>query len=189
MDTRAKTRIINSPTPVAMPSMRGYSPRAERRTFGVGSSIPHPVLQFQREREHGRKMSLRNLFRMVGLAVAVATTGQVQAGFINNSSGLSNPSTTITFDEFVFSAGTSITTQYSTLNVTFSPKLVYDAVTLVAPNISGHRLGNQPGIFPPYINPFSIKFSSLQSDVAFAMTTDPTTTTFEAFNNGVLSQF
>ena len=114
------------------------------------------------------------------VAVLVAMAGQVQAGVITNDFGLSNPAQTITFDEFVFPAGTSITNEYSSLGVTFSPNLVYNAQEGSFPNISGNRLGN----YDPTVNPFFISFSNIQNEAAFAMVTNTGTSTFTALLNG-----
>lgn len=120
------------------------------------------------------------------VAVLIAMAGQVQAGIITNNSGLSNPAQTITFDEFVFASGTSITNQYSSLGVTFSPNLVYNPQLADYPNITGNRLGNFVISSPstPYANPFFISFSTIQNEVAFAMVTNPGTSTFTALLNG-----
>jgi len=117
------------------------------------------------------------------MVMAVATAGQAQAGFITNNFGLSNPAQTITFDEFVFTTGTSITNQYSSLGVTFSPNLFYSPNTSIFPNMNGNRLGNFWSSVNS-ANPFSILFSTIQNDAAFAMVTNQGTSTFTALLNG-----
>lgn len=123
---------------------------------------------------------------MAGAAVLAAAAAQSEAAPITNGFGLSSPAQTITFDEFVFPAGTSITTEYSSLGVTFSPNLVYDAQLGGFPNVSGHRLGN----FNPIVDPFFIVFSTPQTEAAFAMVTNPGTSTFTALiGSTVVSSF
>ena len=85
--------------------------------------------------------------------------GQAAATSINNTFGLPSPAQTIAFDEFVFSSGTPITNQYSSLGVTFTTGIKYDFQVTTFPNIIGHRVGN----FQPISNPFSINFESFSA--------------------------
>jgi hypothetical protein len=116
------------------------------------------------------------------VAVLVATTVQVKAAIITNDFGLSDPAQMITFDEFVFAANTPITNEYSSLGVTFSPNLFYDSQLGDLPNISGHRLGNFTSTVT--VNPFFISFLTVQDQAAFAMVTNPGTSTFTALLGG-----
>jgi hypothetical protein len=123
---------------------------------------------------------------VAALAAVTAGTIPAQAAFLNNATGLSNPSRLITFGEFVFTQNTSITSQYSGLGVTFSPNLYYNPSGAFAgiPNISqdGRRLGNFGG---PVVDPFTINFTSQVTAASFAMGTVAANTTFIALLDGV----
>ena len=113
--------------------------------------------------------------------------GHVQAATLNNTTGIVSPAQTITFDELVFANNTTITLQYSSLGATFSPNLYYDPSGKNAynsvPNISGNYLAN---FYPGYVDPFNINFSIAQTNAAFALATNPGTTTFNAYLGGTL---
>jgi len=105
----------------------------------------------------------------------------VQATSIVNNFGLSSPASTLTFDEIVFPQGTAIDTQYSAYGETFTSFLIYDTMGVVSfPGITGHYLGN----FNLVVNPFSIFFTTQQTEAAFGMATYPSQTTFTALLNG-----
>lgn len=114
----------------------------------------------------------------------------VQAASLNNSTGISNPATTITFSEVLLADGTPLTNQYSSLGVTFT-NLFYNAT-----------IGGFPNINPPaatnfanngngnIINPLLISFTQLQSQAAFSVVTNPGSSNFEALlNNIVIDSF
>ena len=117
---------------------------------------------------------------VVTLALFLSHAERACATSIVNNSGLASPAQTITFSEFVFPSLTPITDQYSSLGVTFSPGMFYDP---------------QPGFFPTASlgdfdfsvtnNPVSILFAQDQTGAAFAMLTNPGTSTFEALLSGV----
>ena len=108
-----------------------------------------------------------------------------QAASLNNSTGISNPGTTITFSEFSLTRNTALTNQYSSLGVTFTG-LFYDPEKSAAPNIDPPNAGN----FSPVTNPFLISFAQLQSGAAFSLISQLVSTTFEAlFENTVVDSF
>ncbi len=122
--------------------------------------------------------------RRFGLA-CVATVGLLlstvfaaQATFIQNTFGLSDPHSTITFTEHVFGDGYAITTEYADLGVEFLPfaysfPSICECVTSFIPytqETQGLRL---------------IKFSQPQTEAAFAFGTYPgTVATFQALLGG-----
>jgi len=118
------------------------------------------------------------------VAAALVTVSSVaQAQFFVNTFGLTSPISTVTFSEFAFAQGTSITNEFSSLGVTLSPGLQYNSQggTFGFSGITGDYVGNNGGQF---INPFSILFNSAQTAAAFAAATNPTTTFFEALLGG-----
>jgi hypothetical protein len=97
--------------------------------------------------------------------------------------GLPSPTTLLTFDEVVLPNNTIVTNQYQTFGVTFSPNLVYNSQGQVNfPNVTGNNLGN---FAPGLVDPFFIDFTTDVSAAAFAMVTNPTTSTFTALLNNV----
>ncbi len=116
---------------------------------------------------------------LCSLVLILSFTGNVAATSITNNFGLSSPAITITFDEFSIPTNTVITNQYDTLGVNFSPNL-FQGIDNASPNMSGGAMIN-------YINPvapFSILFNADQTEAAFAMVTNPTSTTFSAYLDG-----
>jgi hypothetical protein len=123
------------------------------------------------------------------VAAALLWAGPGNAVSINNGSGL--PAPPITFsgappDELpLFSAGTSITDQFSSLGVTFSTPpdtfVIYqDPAPGQLDGIQGNHLSNNLSA-----NPFSIRFTVPQTNAAFALATAPTPgTVFEALYQG-----
>jgi hypothetical protein len=120
------------------------------------------------------------------IAAAVATTS-ADAGFIQNSYGLSSPAQLITFEEHVLAGNTALSNQYSAEGVTFT------GMTYSPEDLSGfgysHIVGHDAGNFPPVENPFSIHFVTPTSAAAFALISNPgELTTFEAYMAGVLQE-
>ena len=132
----------------------------------------------------------RILRRSLGVLLALVATGTsampASAAFLQNSTGLSNPTKTIAFEEIVFPDTTAITNQYASLGATFAPQLYYssDGADFYNgfPNISGNYLSN---FYPGPENPISIKFNTAVTSAAFAMITYPGTSTFTALYQGV----
>lgn len=76
------------------------------------------------------------------LAGSGMTALPAHAQFFQNSTGLSNPARTITFDEVVLAKSSLVTNQYSFLGVTFSGVTYDPDTTNFNANITGHRIGN-----------------------------------------------
>lgn len=107
------------------------------------------------------------------------------AAAIFDSTGLTNPADTITFDENVFTPGHVLTYQYTDHGVQFSPNLVY-GFPQNEPPVSGNLLRN---FFPngggPFQGaPFSVKFDDVQTRAAFALNMVPGTVELIARRNG-----
>ena len=130
----------------------------------------------------------RRQFLMKQVLIAICTLfafgmGQARAGAINDSAtGLASPAQTITFSEINLPTDTAVTTQYSSLGVSFSPNVYYD------PQL-GFGFTNDIGNFtfptqPAVVNPLVMSFSSPESAVAFQMTADSTPFLFQAFLGG-----
>jgi hypothetical protein len=109
-----------------------------------------------------------------------------QAGPIANTTGLSSPNTTITFSELSFALGAPITSEFSAYGVVFSPSGWYDAqgVTSCCNGIVADYIANFTGPPAPISNPWSILFTADQTEVAFALATNPGTATFTALLGG-----
>lgn len=148
------------------------------------------------------------------LCPGLVKTNKVRAASLNNTFGLSNPSTVITFSEFIpqppftivgsTSRGPirllpSITTEYSNLGIIFK-NLYYSVLTPSRgisdpepiPNFEGAGLVNTNAFAPPGFSPFqitypvaSIKFLQNQSQAAFALLTSAETTALTALLDGV----
>lgn len=112
-----------------------------------------------------------------------------QAASLNNSTGILNPATTITFSEVPLADGTRLTNQYSSLGVTFTD-LFYNTSTLGIPNINSPAASNFNTSAIIISNPFLISFTQLQSQAAFSIGTNPGLSNFEALlNNIVIDSF
>jgi hypothetical protein len=109
-----------------------------------------------------------------------------QAGPIANTTGLSSPNTIITFSELSFAQGTPITSEFSAYGVVLSPPVWYDSqgVSSCCSGIVSDYVANFSTIPVSISNPFSILFTADQTEVAFALATNPTTTTFTALLGG-----
>lgn len=128
---------------------------------------------------------MRNGSIVSGLVIATLlsiTSLNVAATPIINNTGIASPARTISFSESTFPTGTEITNQYASLGATFSPGLFYDVQPIFFPTDFLANF-NVSGLF---YNPASIVFSQDQTAAAFAMQTNPGTSTFEALLNGVV---
>ncbi len=129
-------------------------------------------------------------FRMTsfgGVALYLLFSVPTFAGTLNNGSGLSSPSETITFSEDVLPNGTLVTNQWAAFGVTFSG-LTYNGTNAGPfPNVDSNDLSNfdTSGTVLGNGNPFSIFFTTPQTAVAFALITDTGTSTITAKLNGV----
>jgi len=133
------------------------------------------------------EINMKNiLYGIVTFAMSFA----VNSSPIINGVGLSSPSSTITFDEFVLATGTSVDAQYSSLGVTFTPGLNYSPLgsAISFPGITGNHIGNFTNFSSAStVNPYSIFFTSNQTEAAIGYATStPAQSTFSAFLGGVL---
>ncbi len=98
-----------------------------------------------------------------------------QASLIQNDFGLTDSHSTITFNEHIFLDGTTITTEYSDLGVTFSPYAIYWS--------PGSIQSFWPNAPAPALR--MIQFTQPQSEAAFQFFTYPGSQfTFQALLNG-----
>lgn len=127
---------------------------------------------------------MSTLVRVILSALLISSGGTLWAAPITNDIGLAAPTSTITFDELIFSQGTEITDQYASFGVTFESLVYYDSQGDASfPGVETHYVGNNS---TPRINPFSILFTSPQTAAAFGIATNPATTAFTAKLNGVI---
>jgi hypothetical protein len=122
----------------------------------------------------------------IGLLLFGVGAGNASATPISGSlTGLSDPHTTITFDEHVFPEDTSLTNEYSDVGVTFSPSIYYDPQ--ICCGVDGHDIGNFTfATQPNTVNPVTMTFSSVRTGVAFGMGADSANYTFSAYLGGNL---
>lgn len=148
-----------------------------------------PLTEMKSQSQVGPQTSLNDAsifwkFLSLVFAGAILIASQISAiatSFTNNF-GLASPPQTITFDEFVLPDGTPITSQYSSLGVSFSPNLYLNSQGQASfPGIFENNAAN----FDPVVNPFQLVFSQVQQEVAFGLATNPAFTTFTALLNGV----
>lgn len=116
-------------------------------------------------------------------AAAVSCLGSIaRADAIINHTGLASPAEVITFSEVVLPSETPVTDQYAPYGVTFSPGLFYNTQPIFFPTESLANFDTMGNIN----NPVSLFFSQTQTGAAFAMQTNPGTSTFTALLNGVV---
>jgi hypothetical protein len=110
--------------------------------------------------------------------LGVARAGQIDA----SATGLASPAETIDFSEIALAPNTVLTTQYSSLGISFSPNVYYDAeVSFGFTNdISNFTYATEPA----FVDPVVFSFSSPQTSAAFQMVADDTPYTIEAFLGG-----
>jgi hypothetical protein len=136
-------------------------------------------------------MNFNKIILVTGLAVSgIALSGvfaPAHAAFFQNTFGLSDPHSTITFGSQDYPDGTTITNQYQNQGVVFSPNMFYfsnnggSIVPPTPPVFVGAVVTN----FIPHdgtVAPVVISFTQPQTEAAFAVGTQSGTTTyFEAF--------
>ncbi len=122
---------------------------------------------------------------------SVLLANPAQGTSLTNGTGLTDPALTITADEFILANQTVVTNQYSSLGVTFSPNVYYNSENGslggdFAPVVAGNYFGNFDNLGDRnFDDPFSIEFSTDQTDAAFALVANaPGTATFTALLNG-----
>ncbi len=111
--------------------------------------------------------------------------GGAGATIIQSDVGLSNPAITLHFDEFGLADFTSVTDQYASLGVTFSPYLVQSPVSAIPGIVDEYNLGNFEHETTG-ITPFSIHFTSDQSSAAFVFVTNEGSSIFTTYHDGVV---
>jgi hypothetical protein len=153
----------------------------------------NPVQKINRAEvpSYGTSSKILLLGSILGLGCGIVGANPAQAVSLNNSTGISNPATTITFSEVPLAQDTPLTNQYASLGVSFSGLYYHPSFTGSIPNISPPSAGNFISGFTGVINPFTISFSQIQSRAAFALATGTNpSTTFEALlNNTVVDSF
>jgi hypothetical protein len=131
-----------------------------------------------------RFASSLGLRALAAVALVLLFAGASFGSTIDHGTGLAGLFQTITFSEFSFAPNTPITTQFSSLGVSFTPQLYYDTPDTLYANIVGDRLQN----YYPCCNAFSIFFTNVQSAVDFNFVSQPGTTTFTARLGGVIQE-
>ena len=131
-----------------------------------------------------RFASSLGLRALAAVALVLLFAGASFGSTIDHGTGLAGLFQTITFSELSFAPNTPITTQFSSLGVSFTPQLYYDTPDVLYANIVGDRLQN----YYPCCNAFSIFFTNVQSAVDFNFVTQPGTTTFTARLGGVIQE-
>ncbi|MBD2480563.1 PEP-CTERM sorting domain-containing protein [Planktothrix sp. FACHB-1365] len=119
------------------------------------------------------------------MAMGVGTSAQ--AASLTNSTGLTNPTQTINFNEVSLGEGEQVTNQFSSLGVSFTNLYNITFYNGYFPNIAGNTLANFSNPYGGSIeNPFSIKFNTNQTAAAFSMISNPGTSIFTALLNGAV---
>lgn len=134
------------------------------------------------------KLPLRLFTLVVGLAVAaLGPAGLARADdIIASPTAIASPTQTINFEEIVLAMNSSLTNQYASLGVTFSPNVIYSPQTGFG-HVQGHDIGNFPtGTETGAINPVTMSFSTLQTAAAFSFDADVTPYLFQALLGGVV---
>ncbi|MEP1199263.1 VPLPA-CTERM sorting domain-containing protein [Tateyamaria sp.] len=108
----------------------------------------------------------------------VTLTAAQAATVINQTSGLSDPDTLITFDEGALADGTSVSNQFD--GVSFSAGIQINTVTYPFPNVPGRSLRN----FFPIAGTVSIFFDADLTDATFSMITNTGISSFTALLDG-----
>ena len=138
-------------------------------------------------------MATSTMMKKLSLATAGAALmalglgAAAQAASLTNTTGLTNPTQTINFNEVSLGEGEKVTDQFSSLGVSFTNLYNTTLYNGSFPNIGGNSLGNFPDPYGTFIEgPFSIKFNTNQSAAAFAMVSNPGTSIFTALLNGAV---
>jgi hypothetical protein len=125
----------------------------------------------------------RSYLLVLAASAALLAWGVPRAGCapIINHTGIPSPAHIITFDELTFPTGTPITSQYAGLGATFSPSLFYNVQPIFFPTA---ELANFD-LVSNINNPVTIQFAHPVTAAAFAVQTNPGTSTFTALLGGV----
>jgi len=128
---------------------------------------------------------------IVSFIILLSGIPTAHATFIQNTFGLSDPHSTITFGEHVFPDGSALITQYEDLGVTFSPNVYYFSTpNVILPSIPPYFDNTLVTNFIPNIRNIGqivMSFTQPQTESAFALGTRiGVITTFQAFLGGSL---
>lgn len=123
----------------------------------------------------------------VVLAALLVPVG-ANAAIVKTNTFLANPDVVVTFSELGLPSNTTVTNQYVPLGVEFSPGLLQSIIDMA--NFSSHGDADNLVNFGPQVGntPVFIQFQSDVSAAAFAMVTNPGTSTFTTLLNGVVQE-
>jgi hypothetical protein len=124
------------------------------------------------------KKKLLESILMISILSSYCLANSAFAGIINNNFGLVSAENVVTFDEFIIPVNTNITNQFNSLGVNFSPGLCYNFQASFFPTASLASFGCAPA------GNNSIFFNDIVSSAAFALQSNPETTTFSSYLNG-----
>ncbi len=132
---------------------------------------------------------MKKLLLALASVSALGLADTAHATLIENTFGLSQPRSTITFDEQVFPDGTPITTQYSDLGITFSPFAYYFSSpgAIVSPTsiVDNTNVTNFiPGGYGGSRFPVTISFIAPQTEAAFGFSSGGSTVYIQALLGG-----
>tara|TARA_R110001583_G_C5556851_1_gene400852 strand:+ start:284 stop:946 length:663 start_codon:yes stop_codon:yes gene_type:complete len=120
----------------------------------------------------------------VAAGACLTVSGISNATFLDNSTGLTSPVTTVTFSEVALSNGAVVTNQFSAFGVEFGS--LSPTAGIYFSSGGGSSGAGLQNFFPDTYNPFVISFSTAVSEAAFEMITNGTTDTFTALLNGAV---
>lgn len=123
----------------------------------------------------------------LSLATPLLCLGSIPAiasPIIGSTTGLTNPTTTITFDGAAIPKGGAVTNQFASQGVTFSPVAYYTSDNGGYPGINNQFISNFSTT--SQTDPLTLDFSSVLNGAAFNMAADITPYLFSSFLNGVL---
>ena len=126
---------------------------------------------------------------IVAFATSLLCLGTIPAfasPIIYSTTGLANPTSTITFDGAAIAQGGAVTTQFASFGVTFSPVAYYTSDGNSALGLNNQYISNFTDAGATITNPVTIDFSSVLSGAAFNLDADFTQFTISAFLNGSL---
>jgi len=131
-----------------------------------------------------RKLMMRRTFQVIVAGACLAASGISNASFINNTTGIASPVTTVTFSEVFLVSGTVVTDQFSAYGVEFGSLSATEGLYFGAG--SGNPGAGLQNFFPDTYNPFVISFDTAVSEAAFQMITNGYIDTFTALLNGAV---
>ncbi len=120
--------------------------------------------------------------------VLLALLAPARASFFRNSTGISNPAGTVSFDEHVLANDSPIADLYADAGIASTSNLFFHNFSGSVngnPNVWGNFAWNRNSM-GSYVSPFSITFVAPQSAAAFAISGQSTAALFEALLDGVV---